>query len=208
MFRSFLVTTAVVLAIISSAVPALTAEGRQDEPSAGQSDDRREPSPLLTLGLGGRAGSVTVGVGGSVRYWSHRRFGFQIDVTRASVGIDSLGTSVGSSTTQISPAVLYAFPMDYDSSKSTFLQPYVGSGVNIIRSSLSTETSLPEIQLSDETSSSRVGFHAFGGVQVIFNRLPKLGISCDLTYHTTSEPFAGVETGGFGLAIAGHWFVR
>ncbi len=41
-----------------------------------------------------------------------------------------------------------------------------------------------------------------------FAAVPQLALSADLGYHWAGAPFAGIELGGLGASLSGHWYVR
>lgn len=208
MRTSFVGTVRTLIAASSMAAGLLaaasTASASQGPAAAGSA------KPTHTFGVGGRAGGFTFGVGGSARYWSHERLGFQIDVSRYGIGVSDLGVRVSSSTLQLAPAVLYSFETESNSDAPVTYRPYVGGGVSILRSSLSSSASGfgAGVDFSESTSNTDIGFHGFGGVELTFKRVPKLGVSGEFGYYSTGEPFSGVHVGGFGASAAAHWFFK
>jgi hypothetical protein len=53
-----------------------------------------------------------------------------------------------------------------------------------------------------------LGYQAFGGAEFTFANLPQLALSADLRHEWAPSPFAGFETGGLGLALSAHWYVK
>jgi hypothetical protein len=156
------------------------------------------PGPSHVFGLGARLGGPSFGVGASARGWSRGRFGFQFEVARYEMPnpID-LGTV---SSTEFGPSVLYAFNdhvADY-----TWLRPYLGAGMNFYRSS--TTSSLVGV----DTSDSGFGSQMFGGGELSFASLPQFAISTELSYRWFNAPFEGLNLGGVGFSVAGHWYVK
>jgi Bacterial SH3 domain len=150
------------------------------------------------FGLGARLGGPSFGVGVSARGWTHRRLGVQFEVSRYNVSnpID-LGTM---SSTEFGPSALYAFNdhvADY-----TWLRPYVGAGLNFYRSSITSPA------LGIDVSDSRYGSQLFGGAELSFASVPQFAISTELSHRWFNEPVVGLDLGGIGLSVAGHWYMK
>lgn len=144
-------------------------------------------------------GGSTIGFGASVRATASRHFRFQLEVSRyahTSLVTERL-TSV-----QFAPSVLYSLPdklTDY-----VWVRPYVGAGVGIYRSTLSTGASGAGGSVADST----LGRQVFGGVEVAIASVPRFTLSTDFGYRSPQTPFPGFELGGRGLSISGHWYVK
>jgi len=150
------------------------------------------------FGLGARLGGPSFGIGASARAWALGRLGLQVEVARYNVSspID-LGTM---SSTEFGPSALYAFNdrvADY-----TWLRPYVGGGLNFYHSSITSPA------VGTEVSDSRWGSQLFGGAELSFASVPQFAISTELSYRWFEEPVAGLNLGGMGLSVAGHWYVK
>lgn len=169
------------------------------------------PPRTRTLGLGGRVGGFTFGVGGSARLWSKGNLGLQMDLSRYSIGAsDSFGgISVGVkySVIQFGPSVLYTF-QNPDPDEDVWIRPYAGGGLNFYRSSLSTRASGLGQSENTSDSASNIGFQVLGGAEAIFKRFPRLGVSGDLGYYSTGTPFVGLQIGGFAYGVSLHWYVK
>jgi len=153
--------------------------------------------PLHTLGFGARMDPFRT-VGGSGRFWSGYGFGVQLDLSRSSASSELAPGRV--TTFAVSPSVLYPLPGVIRS--SVWVRPYVGSGVDIARSSLSNVT--PGMSIHDNS----VGFKAFGGGEFTFAGAPQVGVSVDLGYRWLDSPFTGFDNSGLHLSFAGHWYIR
>jgi hypothetical protein len=150
------------------------------------------------FGVGARLGGPSFGVGASARGWTRGRLGIQFEVSRYSMSEPITLTSMSS--TQFGPSALFAFNdhvADY-----TWVRPYVGTGVNFYRSSMTS----PGVGI--EMSDSSMGYQIFGGGELSFASLPQFAVSAELSYHWSSAPFPGFELGGTGLSIAGHWYMK
>ena len=149
------------------------------------------------IGLGARMGASPIGFGVTARGWRRNRLGMQVDVSRyASTSLTpSRVTAI-----QIEPSLLYSLPdrvTDY-----LWLRPYVGSGAALRRSSNSATPGGVSV------SSSGLGLQAFGGGEVTFAGAPQFALSADLGYHWYRTPAAGFDSGGLGVSVLGHWYVK
>ncbi|MGB2714617.1 MAG: SH3 domain-containing protein [Vicinamibacterales bacterium] len=145
------------------------------------------------VGLGGRMAGSTLGYGGTVRGWSRKRLGIQLEVSRYSISsADTLGrvTSL-----EFAPSALYSLPDrvgDY-----VWFRPYVGGGANLHRA---TQTGFG--------STNKVGFQAFGGGEATFASFPQFAVSADLGYRWTRAPYDGFDLSGLRVSVSGHWYLK
>ena len=153
--------------------------------------------PLHTLGFGARMDPFRT-IGASGRFWSVYGFGVQLDLSRSSTSSELAPGRV--TTLAVSPSVLYPLPAVIRS--SVWLRPYVGSGFDIARSSLSNVT--PGMSIHDNS----VGFKAFGGGEFTFAGAPQVGVSVDLGYRWRDSAFTGFDDSHLHLSFAGHWYIR
>ena len=191
-------------------IAPISAPGRPAEASSLNSSPS-SPSSLSSpsgptahlVGIGGRMGlGSPLGFGASARAAVTGRFGIQLDLSRYSpvsaVAQERL-TSL-----QVAPSVLYSLPdalSDY-----VWIKPYVGAGLTIYRSTLIGGT--PGVA---SVTDSGLGRQLFAGTAVAFAGVPRFTLSMDYGYRWsqgTSSPLAGVELGGKGLSVSGHWYVR
>jgi hypothetical protein len=154
--------------------------------------------PSHVVGLGARLGGPTFGVGASARAWAFNRLGVQVELSRYNMSnpID-LGTM---SSTEFGPSVLYAFNdhvADY-----TWLRPYAGAGLNFYHSSITS----PAFGL--DVSDSRWGSQLFGGGELSFASAPQFSVSTEVSYRWFEAPSDAFDLGGFGLSVAGHWYMK
>jgi hypothetical protein len=151
------------------------------------------------VGIGGRMGGSTLGFGASARTAVRGPVGVQVEVSRyalSSASADQRMTSI-----QFAPSVLYSLPdalTDY-----VWIRPYVGAGVTIYRSTLSST-----VPVGVSVTDTRLGRQAFGGTELIFASVPRFTLSADYGYRWPQTPFEGFELGGRGLAVAGHWYIK
>jgi hypothetical protein len=177
--------------------------------SAGRPAPGEPPAPLQPvfvtptthrIGLGGRVGGSTFGLGATARAWSRDRFGAQFAMSHQT--LDSVEIPGRVRSIQLEPSVLYRLPdhvADY-----LWVRPYLGSGVNLRRQTLITATP----GAGPAVSENRFGLQAFGGGELTFPSVPRFALSVDLGYHWVRTSFAGVDLGGPGLSVSGHWYVK
>ena len=156
-------------------------------------------TPTHTIGLGGRLGGTTLGFGASARAWSQGPFGVQLEVARyahTDAGVPDHVTSI-----QFAPSAIYSLPDTVTG--SVWLRPYLGAGVDWYRMRMSS--SIPSV---DSVTGNRWGMLAFGGGELTFPNVPQFALSADVGYHWAKTPFLGIDLGGLGFAVSGHWYVK
>ena len=158
------------------------------------------PPPTHMVGFGGQMGGATPAFGFTSRVWSRSHIGLQLDLSQSTLKSSSTPERVRS--TAFVPSVVYSLP-DYVGS-SLWLRPYVGSGVAMMRSKLTSGT--PEV--SPAISKSGVAVRAFGGAEATIPNMPRFAISADAGYEWADEPFAGFDLGGPIFTVSGHWYLR
>ena len=152
------------------------------------------------IGLGARVGGSTVGFGATARVWSRNRFGAQLEVSHAA--LTSVGVPGDVRSIQFEPSLLFRLPDhvgDY-----LWVRPYLGSGVNLRRQTLSSAVPGAGPSVSENT----FGLQAFGGGELTFAGVPRFALSVDLGYHWVRTSFPGVDFGGPGVTVSGHWYVK
>jgi len=154
------------------------------------------PSTHL-FGVGAVMGPSPVGFGVTARAWQRKRFGMQVEFSHSGTAAPITPDHVSS--TQFEPSVLYAF-RDHVSDYF-WLRPYAGSGVSFGHETLTMAE-------GTTVSENRFGFQAFGGAEVTFAAMPRFALSAGMNYRWAEAPFAGVDLGGPGFTIAGHWYVK
>jgi hypothetical protein len=151
------------------------------------------------LGLGVRVGGSTLGFGATGRAWSHKHVGVQLAVSRYA----PTATEAGKTTAiQFDPSLTFSLP-DYVTDY-LWVRPYVGSGVSFQHQTLSSQAPGAAPSVSDDT----FGLQFFGGGELTFASLPRFAVSVDLEYHHTPTSLPGLDLGGLGTAISGHWYVK
>jgi hypothetical protein len=181
---------------VEKAVLAATATNAPPEASALQRRRAARRTSEHKLGVGVRIGGFGAGIGASLRSWFQPPWGVQVGVSHYGNG-DFF--NVGYSSTQITPALLYEFaPIRVNAPLS--LRPFAGGGLSIITSSF------PYLNNPDTTNT---GVLLLGGVELFFARVPKLGVSGELEFTPSANPFASVNSvGGPGFVALGHWYFR
>ena len=167
------------------------------EPQAAPLPNNGYQLPVHSLGFGARMDPFRA-IGGTGRFWSGYGIGVQMDLSRSSVSSE---LSPGRLTTfYVSPSLLYPLPGVVRS--SVWVRPYVGSGIDVARSTLRNVT--PGLSMSDTS----VGFKAFGGGELTFASAPQVSVSVDLGYHWLDTPFTGFDVSGVRASFAGHWYIK
>jgi hypothetical protein len=156
-------------------------------------------TPAHTIGIGGRLGGTTLGFGASARAWSQGPLGVQLEISRyahTDAGLPDRVTSI-----QFAPSAIYALPDLVGG--AVWFRPYAGAGFDLYR--LKVSSSIPT---ADSVTGNRWGVLAFGGGELTFANAPAFALSADLGYHWAKTPFLGIELGGLGLSVSGHWYVK
>lgn len=155
-------------------------------------------TPTHVVGVGGRVTGSTLGYGVSGRAWSRNRFGVQVDLSR--YGQTNAITAERVNSMQFAPSALYSLRdrvTDY-----VWIRPYVGGGASIRRHTLSGVT--PEASVSH----NKFSFQTFGGGEMTFPNMPRFALSVDAGYDWSKTPFDGLDVGGFGFGVLGHFYFR
>jgi hypothetical protein len=158
--------------------------------------------------LSGFAGGIEGnGIGGSVRYFFYGGpLGVQAELSR--YGLDVIGGPDWSSV-QFSPAVIYRF-VEQKFNGPVSLTPYAGAGLSFIHSNFGDDDDLFEALDLDDTN---VGVLLFGGVELFFEKVPKLGVSGEVTFNSNDDiegvPSFGTRSlGGAAFTAAAHWYFK
>jgi len=166
----------------------------------------REPSassylvvPRHAVGLGARLGSApSFGLGASARAWTRGPLGVQVHLSRYQ--LTSVADSSVLTSTQIGPSLLMTLGRHV--TEQVWVRPYVGAGVSLHRTSLSSPALGPLV------ADSAMGWQVLGGAEVTLASLPQIGLGAELGHQWFDAPFTGWNIGGFGLALSAHWYVR
>jgi hypothetical protein len=157
-------------------------------------------APAHLVGFGGRMGGSSVGFGASARAWSRDRWGIQLDVSHLAVA--GVAPTERVSAMQFEPGVLFSVAdhvADY-----LWVRPYLGSGINVSRRSLSSTTpgAAPSISQND------TALQVFGGSELTLAGAPRFAMSIDLAYRWGARELGGVDLGRLGLSVAGRWYLK
>ena len=150
------------------------------------------------FGAGLTFGGITAAVGGGARYFFYGGpLGVQGQVAWSGITLGDLDWSG----IQFQPSVIYRF-IDKKFNGPATLTPYAGGGLNFVHSFFGDdELTFEQLGLDDTT----VGVLFFGGVELFFERLPKLGVSGEITF-VSNEDVRATSLGGLALAAAAHWY--
>ena len=166
--------------------------------NGGPADFGSQPTPKSNgisrvVGFGGRMGGSTLGFGGTVRGWTRKRIGVQVEASHYTI---TSAVAPGRVTSfEIAPSLLFSLRDrigDY-----VWLRPYVGGGASLQRASQ-----------DGFGSSSKTGVQAFGGGEFTFASAPRLAVSTDLGYRWGNAPYAGFELGDLRVGISAHWYMK
>jgi hypothetical protein len=86
-----------------------------------------------------------------------------------------------------------------------WFRPYVGSVLSVRHQTwkLSGPSAI------EPASDNGVGFRVFGGSELTFAGVPRLGLSAELGYRRfPTSPFPDFEADRLSVSIAGHWYIK
>jgi hypothetical protein len=171
---------------------------RPQAPSATTLHNDAPALPSHVIGLGARIGTRALGFAATGRAWSYGRFGGQIELGQSTY--ESATAAVQVRSMQFAPSMIYA-PRDLVTN-AVWARPYIGAGLNIYRSRLRSSLGMPDVV------DSGLGAQMFGGAEFTWANLPQFALSADLRQQWAPAPFSGVELGGLGFSMSGHWYVK
>ena len=154
--------------------------------------------PSHVVGIGGSVAGPTLGLGASARAWSRKRLGVQLEVSRSA--LTSLGAAGQVTSLQITPSVLYSVADHV--TDFMWVRPYLGAGAGLHRQTFAISGA------TESVSDSSVAVRAFGGGEFTFPSVPRFAVSVDFGYRWLRTPFPGLELGGTGVSVSGHWYTR
>jgi hypothetical protein len=152
-----------------------------------------------TVGIGALMGTMST-YGATARTWPNNHVGIQLGFTRDSMTSDLSADRMTSM--QFEPGVVYGFVdrvTDY-----VWIRPYVGSTVSFRHQTLK----LADPAATPPAAENGMGYRFFGGTELMFASLPRLGLSADVGYRKLPAPFAGFDADPLSLTIAGHWYMK
>jgi hypothetical protein len=189
------------LSTSTSAAPAVAAQSRMPVNEQITPRGRQTLSPITHIfGVGGLIAAPS-GFGATARAWNskHKHLAIQVGLTRNAMTSDVAPGRVTS--TQVEPGVIYAF---FDQVSDYFwIRPYAGSVVSFRHQTLRVAEFGAE-----PVSDNSVGFRIFGGSEITFAGVPRLGVSADIGYRRFAAPFAGFKPDPLSVSIAGHWYIK
>ena len=154
--------------------------------------------PSHVIGLGGRTGSPALGFAITGRAWTHGRYGIQIEAGKSTHA--SAAAPGRLSTLQVSPSLIYSLPNLV--TNYFWLRPYVGGGASVYRSTLGPTPGAPA------AVNQSLGYQAFGGAELTWAGLLQFALSADLRQQWAPTTFSGFESGGFGVSLSAHWYIK
>ena len=155
-----------------------------------------------TIGLGGQMGVSNRGGGGGFRYFFGNRLGGNLEVAWYR---PRYSTTASGSTFAVLPSFIFMLT-DPDPTREVDIRPYVGGGVNYVRSSRPVVTSPGQ---SASLSRSGMGTQAFGGIELTFREADFLTISVEGTYYRLPVTYVNANVvGGFNYVLAFHFYLR
>ena len=186
-------------AIAEPAPSSISTRGDQTSPQTGARPPvTRVPLPSHLVGLGASMGSGSSGFAASARMWTSGSLGLQVEAGRTAY---TSTVAVGRlSMTRVGASVVYLLPDRL--ADAVWVRPYLGAGAAYYRSSLGLS---PGVTFAGDKD---LGYHALGGAELTFASLPQVAVSLDLRQEWAPETFTGFETGGLGVAVAAHWYVK
>lgn len=152
--------------------------------------------PTHIVGIGALVASPNT-LGGTARVWPGKHLAIQLGMTNEIISSDVAAGRVTS--LQFEPGVMYV-PVDHISDYLWF-RPYVGSAVSFRRQTL-------RVAGVDAWSDKDIGYRIFGGSELTFASLPRLGLSVEVTYRRFPTVFADFEPERLSASIAGHWYIK
>jgi hypothetical protein len=152
------------------------------------------------FGVGGLVGPMS-SFGATARAWRTDHLGIQLAFTRDAMTSDLAAGRVAS--IRLEPGLVYGLfdrVTDY-----VWFRPYVGSVLSVRHQTwkLSGPSAI------EPASDNGVGFRVFGGSELTFAGVPRLGLSAELGYRRfPTSPFPDFEADRLSVSIAGHWYIK
>jgi hypothetical protein len=152
-----------------------------------------------TVGVGGLVGSLNT-FGATARAWRNNHLGLQMGLTRDVMRSDVAAARVTSM--QFESGVVYAL---FDRvSDYVWIRPYVGSALSVRHQTLTLPVPDPTAHEPD----NGIGFRVFGGTELTFATVTRLGVSTEIGYRRFPSPFPGFGAERLSVSIAGHWYIK
>ncbi len=183
-------STSAPIDLTSSRVPVTPASRRPSSASIA--------IPTHIVGIGGRMAATENAFAASGRLWAASALGLQLELGRSMTGAATFGgrvrtTTVGSSAVFSTPDLV---------NDAMWVRPYVGAGASLYRGTLSLTPGVA-------TAADRgFGYQLFGGGELTWAGIPHLAVSAEMRREWAPTLFPGFETGGLGLGLSAHWYVK
>lgn len=174
-------------------------------PADAQRDRGRAPTGTRphTIGVGGAMTVSNRGAGGGLRYWFGERVGVNLTANYYRGGLRQTGGSRSGSTFAAVPSIIVMLTGPHPA-REVDIRPYVGGGVNYVRSSATTTTGTSAL-----TRRSGTGGQVFGGVEMTFRDADWMTISAEGIYYSLPVSYVDASTiGGFNYVLAFHFYVK
>ena len=155
--------------------------------------------PSHVVGIGGRMGSNAIGFAASGRLWARDLLGIQLELGRSTQN-SAVAFAAPLRAMTIGSSVVYSLPDLL--SDAVWVRPYLGAGASYYRYTLNLT---PGASAAVDTG---FGYQALGGAEFTWAGVPQLSISADLRHEWAPRAFTGFETGGTGVALSAHWYVK
>ena len=151
------------------------------------------------FGVGGLIGPMN-SVGATARAWHTDHLGIQFAFARDAMTSNAVPGRVTSM--RLEPGVVYGL-FDHVSDY-VWIRPYVGSALSFRHQTLKVAAPAGTVAASD----NGMGYRVFGGSELTFAGVPRLGVSAELGYRRWSSPFPEFEADRFTVSVAGHWYIK
>ena len=201
--RKYILKTCVLLVLFAcmSATSAFAA-GPPESQKFGVGFSALSGGGSYTYGVNNYSSGTYVGI--NARSWTEGPLGFEFGYTTRGRSENWFGTGSGYTWRyHVLPInVLYTVPFNLDNDL-LYLRPYAGGGLNITRYTTNLTGYYTTIMTGYEDSrgsETKVGGQGFGGAEVTFKAVPKLGVGVDLGVHRI-----GWGT-GFGSSFKAHYY--
>jgi hypothetical protein len=153
--------------------------------------------PSHLVGVGGALGNGPRGFAATARAWSRDRFGVQIEIGQST----RTGAATHLRSAQFVQSLIYSLPNLV--SNTFWVRPYVGSGINVYHSTLSS--AIPGIA---DAVDSGFAYQVLGGAELTWANLPQVALSAGVRQQFAPHTPAAFDLGGFGVALSAHWYIR
>ena len=189
-----------------SIVSGISFEEDQRRPQ-GEGERRRTGERPHTVGLGGQVGISNRGAGGGTRFFFGNRFGVNFDMLwyRGS-GTRYTSNPQQGSTFAAMPSFIYMLTKP-NLTRDVDVRPYVGGGVNYVRSTRPVTTTGGSTTTLQRRSGT--GGQVFGGVEMTFAEADWMTISAEGIYYKLPINYVNASiVGGFNYLLAFHFYLR